>query len=127
MGGLLEQAAADLQAILTDNVGGFAIPITIVSPQGTKVTINGLAADIGLSMDPETGLSVSGQKASVALPLRSLAAAGIGNPVGVAARGSAPWFVSFTLPTGGEQTFKVASSAPDKLGCLVCFLEYYKP
>jgi len=122
---LLEQAAADLQTILTDNVGGFATPITIVSPQGLKVTINGLAADIGLSVDPDTGMSVSGQKASVALPIRSLETAGIGQPRGVSGRDANPWLVSFTLPTGGEQTFKVSSSAPDKLGCLVCFLEYF--
>ncbi len=123
--GLLDQAAADLQAILTDNVGGFAVPITIVSPLGLKVTINGLATDIGLSIDPGTGMSVSDQKASVALPIRSLDSAGIGQPRGVSGRDANPWLVSFTLPTGGEQTFKVSSSHPDKLGCLICLLEYY--
>lgn len=124
--GLLETAAADLQAILADAGGGFAVPIQIVAPDGRTVTINGQATDIGLSIDPETGMAVSGRKASVALPIRALNAAGIGQPCGVSGRSANPWRVKLTLPTGGEQTFKVSSSAPDKLGCLICFLEAFE-
>lgn len=125
--GLLETAAADLLGILSDaSGGGFAVPIMIVAPDARTVTINGLATDIGLTIDPQTGAAVSGRKVSVALPIRSLDTAGIGQPCGISDRNSAPWLVKLTLPTGGEQTFKVSSSEPDKLGCLVCFLESFE-
>lgn len=123
---LLDTAAADLADILSDADGGFAIPITIVAPDARTVTVNGIATDIGMTIDPQTGAVVSGRKASVALPIRLLDTAGIGQPCGVSDRNSPPWMVKFTLPTGGEQTFKVSSSEPDKLGCLVCFLETFE-
>lgn len=126
--GLLEQAAADLDAILTDNVGGFAVPIRIVDPNNNTATINSLANEIGFKIDPETGVAVSGQRATVALSLRALATAGLGQPRGVAAGDKRPWTVTFQLPAMREpQTMKVASTMPDQLGCLVCFLEFYEP
>jgi hypothetical protein len=124
--GLLETAAADLAGILSDDVGGFAVPITLVDPSGNQATINGLANDIGFTINPETGVAVSGQKATVALPIRALTGAGLGQPQGVASAKSRPWTVTFTLSTGVEQTFKVASTMPDALGCLVCHLETYE-
>lgn len=125
--GLLEKAAADLAGILSDSVGGFALPIQIVDPNGNTATVNGLAADIGTAINPDTGQIVAGRTVSVALPLRGLAAAGLGQPVGIAAGASRrPWTCSFTLPTGDEQTFRVARTKPDRLGCLVCDLELYE-
>jgi hypothetical protein len=122
---LLDTAAADLVAILSDTVGGFAIPITLVDPAGNEATINGLATDIGLTIDPETGQAVIGRKASIAIPLRALEEAELEQPRGVASKTAKPWTATFTLPTGQAQTFKITSAMPDKLGCLVCFLDVY--
>jgi hypothetical protein len=124
--GLQEVAAADLAAILADDVGGFAVLITVPDPNNNQATIKGQATDIGEVIDPETGVAVAGRKASVALSIRALRAAGFAtDPRGVNGSSSRPWVVEFTLPTGDAQTFKVAKTMPDKLGCLVCLLEEY--
>jgi hypothetical protein len=124
--GLLEVAAADLAAILADDVGGFAVSIAITDPQNNQATIKGFATDIGEVIDPETGVAVAGRKASVALPIRALRAAGFAtDPCGVNDKSSRPWIFVFTLPTGDAQTFKVVKTMPDKLGCLVCLLSEY--
>jgi hypothetical protein len=122
---LLDEAAADLASILGDTVGGFAVPITIADPNGVSAVINGLATDIGLTIDPETGQAVIGRKASIAIPLRALEDAGLEQPRGVASKTAKPWTATFTLSTGAAQTFKITGAMPDKLGCLVCFLDVY--
>ena len=124
--GLLETAAADLVSILSDQDGGFAVAIRVVDPAGNAATINGLAADIGISIDPDTGTSIAQRKPSVALPISKLREEFDELPRGIGDTKSRPWTVSFTLPTGGEQTFKVTTTLPDALGCLVCFLEHYQ-
>jgi hypothetical protein len=124
--GLLETAAADLAAILADDVGGFSVPIVVTDPSNNQATINGLATDIGFTIDPETGIGVAERKASVALPIRALREADLGVPVGVSDESRKPWRVTLTLPTGVAMTFKVKTAMPDKLGCVVCFLEAYK-
>lgn len=120
---LLDIAAADLRSILGDTVGGFSIPITLITPQNDEIQINGLANDIGLTVDPDTGQAVAGSSSSVALPIVDIDAAEKGRPRGVASGAERPWRVRFTLPTGGAQTFKVTRTFPDALGCLVCILE----
>lgn len=125
---LLTTAAADLQAILTDTVGGFAVPITVTDPNGTTAVINGVPNDVGTSIDPQTGTLVAGRRSSVALSIAALAVAGLGEPKSIADTALKPWLVSFTLPTGGLQNFKVATALPDEgLGCIVCLLEAYTP
>jgi hypothetical protein len=122
--GLQEQAAADLVTILSDTVGGFAVPINVVDPDDNAATINGFATHIGTTISPETGLAVAGQKASVVLPIAALRAADLANPRAVADDTLRPWRVS--VPSWGAMIFKVSTVLPDKLGCVVCFLEYYK-
>lgn len=124
---LLDQAAADLRAILTDSAGGFAVPITVTDPAGHTGTVNGLQTDIGHSIDPETGMTIAGRRVSVSLSIPALAAVGLGVPQGVPESNKKPWVVTFT-PTGGSaQTFKVSEVLPDKLGIAVCILEVYRP
>ncbi len=127
MAGLLETAAVDLAEILSDDVGGFAVPITVIDPNNRRATIKGLGTDIGLTINPETGAPVAGQKISVALSIRALEAAGLGVPYGVPSSDSRFWRVKFQLSTGREQTFKVATTMPDRLGVVVCFLELCNP
>jgi hypothetical protein len=124
---LLDEAAADLASILGDTVGGFSIPITLTDPEGEETAVVGLATDIGLTIDPDTGQAVVGRKASIALSIRALEEAGLDQPRGIAGRTAKPWLATFTLATGAEQTFKISSAMPDKLGCLICFLEIYQP
>ncbi len=122
---LLDEAAADLASILDDTVGGFSIPIVVIDPAGNQATINGLANDIGMTTDPQTGMAIAGRQSTVALSLAALEAEGLGVPVNVTDKTSKPWLVRFTLPNGCEATFKVSSTMPDQLGVVVCFLEAY--
>jgi len=124
---LIAQAAADLRSIMADTVGGFSVPVVLVSPSDETLTLNGLANDIGQTFDPETGQAIAGASASVALPMAVIDEAAIGRPRGIADKRSLPWRVILTLPSGGEQTFKVSSTMPDNFGCLVCMLETYGP
>lgn len=124
---LLDQAAADLVTILSDTVGGFATPITVIDPDGNEATIGGFANDIGQQLDPETGLMMVGRQATVALPTRALRAADLGDPRGVADENARPWRVKLKLPASDrELMFKVTKTMPDKLGCIVCFLKLYQ-
>ncbi len=122
--GLLDQAAADLVSILSDTVGGFAVPIRVVDPDDNAATINGLATHIGTTIDPDTGVPVAGQKSSVALPIARLRAAGLKNPRAVSDDNARPWRVQ--VPGWGSMWFKVSTTLPDKLGVIVCFLEAYE-
>lgn len=121
---LIAQAKTDLRAILTD-ASGFALPITVTDPNGVTAVINGLQNDVHLSVDPQTGMMVSGRRASVALSLAALADAGLGEPRAIADGAGKPWVVAFTTPTGKALTMKVAEALPDELGCIVCLLETY--
>lgn len=116
---ILAQAAADIRSILGDVSGGFAAPIRFISPDGHEATINGFQSDIGLSMDPDTGVMVAGRKATVAVSQLDLAAAGLEVPEGIPDDDCQPWLIRWTPPIGGEQTMKVVSAMPDKLGCVV--------
>jgi hypothetical protein len=123
---LLERAAADLVAIASDVEGGFSVPIKVTDPNQNTATINGLATDVGLTIDPGTGVAMPTQRASVALPIAKLTAAGLGEPKGLGDDKSRPWKVVFALPGKKERTFKVAMTLPDRaLGCIVCLLEAY--
>jgi hypothetical protein len=78
---LRETAIADLRAI-TESDADFGWPITVTNPAGEQMELHGLSADIGLTIDPETGIAVVGRKASVAIARGSLE--DIGMPAGVA-------------------------------------------
>lgn len=122
---LLDQAALDLRAIIADPAG-FGVPVTVIDPDGKSATITGLQNDVSLSIDPQTGVMVSGRRASVALSIQALADADLGEPRAVSdAANRKPWRISFTTPTGKLITMKVADALPDELGCIVCMLENY--
>lgn len=125
--GLREQAAADLKAILEDRTGGFGWDLTLTDPAGVSAALVGLSTDIGLTLDPDTGMAISGRRASVALRIASLTAAGLGIPTGISDQASKPWLVTFDDVDGGAHTFKVIEAQPDRaIGAVVCLLEAYK-
>jgi hypothetical protein len=122
---LLADAAATVREILNDVDNGFAVPITVTTPDGETAVINGFQRDVGLTIDPETGLSVSGRAASVTLPTADLTAAGFSLPENIPENDRRPWRVTWTPPNGAAQTMKVTATTPDKLGCVVLHLERY--
>lgn len=126
MSNLRTLANTDLEAIVTDNTDGFGWPITVTDPAGTSAALVGRSNDIGLVIDPDTGLAVSGRNASVALTITSLSGAGLGIPVGVEDTTGKPWVVVFDSINGAPYTFRVTSTRPDRaLGIVVCILEVY--
>lgn len=122
---LLEQAALDCRAIVED-AAGFGWPITVTSPSGQALAMRGLSTDIGMTIDPQTGIAVSERRASVALSIRTLEAAGLELPRAVASETSKPWVVRFADVVGRARDYKVVESHPDRrLGVVTCLLEAY--
>ncbi len=127
--GLREQAALDCQMILNDTEG-FAGTITITNPEGICGDLNGLSVDISQLIDPDTGQSVSGRKASVALHLKDLrdldCFVDYGIPFAVSDQSSKPWVIEFDDHRGNVHKFKVNESNPDRtLDLVTCTLEVY--
>ncbi len=121
------QAAADLIAIVGDSAAGFGWPITVTDPNQLTATLTGFRTDISQEINPETGQLVSGRTASVALPIASLALAGLGVPRGIADKTSRPWLITFSDLAGVPHTFKVSEARPDEtLGLVVCMLEAWR-
>lgn len=124
---LREQAAADLTAIVEDDTGGFGWPITVTDPAGTSAALVGLSSDIGTTIDPDTGQAVSGRRASIALRIASLVAAGLGIPTGIASAASKPWLVVFDDIDGTSYSYRVLESMPDRaIGVVTCLLDAWQ-
>jgi hypothetical protein len=123
---LREQAAADLRTI-TEDVDGFGWSITVISSEGLEAQLTGLSTDIGLMIDPDTGAAISGRRASVAIAIATLTAAGLSMPKAVSDKTQKPWQVRFADIAGAPHTFKVQEVMPDRAaGIVVCFLEAYR-
>jgi hypothetical protein len=123
---LWDLANADNRAILENVSGGFGRSITLTDPSGTSAVLSGMGQDIGLTIDPQTGDAISGRRASAALPIAAILEAGLGQPVGVVDAASKPWLLAIQLPSEpAPRTFKIVETWPDRLGCIVCFLEAY--
>lgn len=124
---LRQQAAAYARAFLEDSASGFGWPVTVTDPDGNTGELTGYWNDISHSIDPQTGLLVSGRTASVVLSLASLTAAGLGAPHAIADGAKRPWLIEVADLTGNPQTFKVREANPDNaLGIIVCVLEGYR-
>jgi len=124
---LRDQAAADAKRILEDSAAGFGWPITVTAPDGSSASLKGFSTDVAQTIDPDTGMTVSGRTASVTLPIKALTDAGLALPRGIADQASKPWRVTFDDIHGTSHEFKVAESMPDRaLGVVLCMLEAYK-
>lgn len=122
---LYSQAHTDLNSILSD-AGGVGLAITVTRPDGTSAEVKGTAQDIGLTIDPETGHTVSGRRASVGLPTAGLDAS-VGRPVVIQSEALKPWLVSYQLPSEvSATTYRITETLPDRLGLIVCFLEVWR-
>jgi hypothetical protein len=116
-----------LGRILEDKTTGFGFDITVTDPAAAQGAMVGYSNDIGQMIDPDTGQAVSGRRASVALRISSLVAAGFGLPEGIADSASKPWVVEFLDIGGTAHKFKVQESHPDRtIGAVTCLLERYE-
>lgn len=124
---LREQAAADLRTIVEDGAG-FGWPIIVTNPVGEAFELTCLSGDIGLTLDPETGVAVVGRKAHASMTFASLKERNAGVPIGLASSSVKPWRVTFKDIGGTSHEYKVTETMPDQtLGLLVVILEAYKP
>lgn len=124
---LRQQAAADLLGILEDTAAGFGWSVTVTSPELVSASLTGFSNDIGHTIDPQTGQAVIGRKASVALAIASLRAAGLDLPRNISASSSKPWIVVFNDIGGISHKFKVSEALPDRgAGLVTCLLELYR-
>ena len=123
----MTQAEADL-AVTLESPGDFGQPFTLTDPAGfeSATQLYGNPADIGQTIDPETGLPIAGRHVSMSVRISTLTAAGYASPlpVGIADALLKPWRVTFVGTSTGSQRYKVASSMPDrKLGLVTLILE----
>jgi hypothetical protein len=124
--GLRAVAEADLATILEDKIYGFGWDISVTDPAGATIDLVGFSRDISQVIDPDTGESVSGRFATVALRISSLIAGGLTLPEGIADAGQKPWVIQFNDINGFPFIFKVSQSRPDRaLGIVTCVLENY--
>jgi hypothetical protein len=122
---LLDLARADLVSIAGDT-SGFSVPLLVTNPEGVTMTLPGIAADIGQTVDPATDQVVLGRRVTVAIA-KTLFPASFGEPRGIADGALKPWLVRVADVHGISRTYKVTQVAPDAtLGVLVCVLEAYR-
>jgi hypothetical protein len=122
---LLTELQKTARGLLT-NTTDFAVAVTLRDPQYRTLQTSGIAQDIGLSIDPETGTQVLGRRASVAIPTQDLLEAGWSIPEGEPREDEKPWLVTWTPPAGAAQTMRVVGAQPDKLGVTVLLLEAWR-
>ncbi len=121
---LREQAVADFAAITSDTSGGFAHDILVTDPNGNSATLAGLSNDISQSINPDTGMLVSGRAADVVFARGAFTAAGLDQPTGVQDTNRYPWVVEWTGLDGRAYKFKIADALPDRgTGGVRCVLE----
>ena len=120
-------AEADLKRITEDDKTGFGWPLKLTDPKGFVGNITGLQNDISQSIDPNTGVLVSGRFATIGVAFDSLSEAGLGLPVGVEDATKKPWIVEWIDVNCNAYKFKVKSTDPDRsLGIIICTLEIYE-
>lgn len=120
---LRDRAAADLP-VLFEADGEY---VTVTDQSNASAVIKAITQDIGYLLDPETGQGFASRRASVALPMAALRAAGMGDPVGTSDTSRRPWVVAVTDSDGTVRRFKVTESHPDDtIGLVTCLLEAFE-
>jgi hypothetical protein len=125
--GLLAQAATDLVSILEDVDGGFGTRVIVTSPTGVSAELVGFLNDISQTIDPETGLVVTGRSVSLTLPLASIRAGGLPEPRACQEPGVEPWTVEVIDAEPEQRNFIISGVRPDRsfgggAGAITCFL-----
>lgn len=110
--GLRARAAADTKTIL-ENTEDAGWELTITNPDGDSVNVVGHTNDIGLTIDPETGIPVVGRTASASVCISSVQPV-IGMPTGVHLSTSKPWLVATTDINGNALSYKIEQVHVDR-------------
>lgn len=128
MAGFRQIAEQDLSFTLEDSQFGFGYAITVTDPDGLSKEMNGQSNDVGLSIDPDTGVAVSGRSATVFLRLSTLETLGFTTiPQRQTDKTKKPWIIEFNSIGGKPFKFTVKESQPDRtLGGVLLILELYK-
>lgn len=119
---LIEQAESDLSFVLEDDVSGFGISVIVISPAGDTYSLVGQSTDIGLIIDPNTGIGVRGRTAEITFRLSTVLGE-IGEIPDKSETGTG-WLLQITNVNGDEWTFAVGQADVDrKLGLVKIALE----
>lgn len=101
--------------------------VTVTDPEGKSGQLRAPYVDVALSIDPDTGLQVTGRAVTVALSIDALRAKGLGVPGNSPGKGGRPWVVSVVDRFGRLQQFKVIEGSYDRtLARVDCNLEIYR-
>lgn len=125
---LRTQAEADLESTLEASQD-FGLPIVLTDPTGNVSSgLTAAAGDIGATIDPDTGIPVSGRRALLTVRIQTLTDQGFTTlPEGIQAATGSPWTVAFAGPSSGTQLYKVKRSMPDRtLGVVTMDLEFWR-
>ena len=69
-------AESDLSFILEDSVNGFGIEFKLVGPDQTEYNLTGSYTDIGVFIDPQTGVGVDGSYQEIVFRISSFVSQG---------------------------------------------------
>lgn len=123
---LRDIAAQDSDFILSD-VDGNTVEIRVTDPEGNSGVFRGWTTDVSTSIDPETGLSISGRNVSAALSMKALQDKGMDFPRNQPSQLKKPWLLEFADVNGISHIFKVTKGEPDRtLNRVDCKLELYR-
>jgi hypothetical protein len=127
---LRDLAAAHHRLIVGDAANGFAREITLVTPDGTQVKVNGFWNDMmAEKLDPQTGSMVSVRSVFVRLTNKSLRDAGLSSlPRSVNDGDKRPWLVIYAgLNDNDPRPKKVSEVRIDRtFDAIDCYLEPYQ-
>ena len=127
--GIRAISQADL-AITLEAPGEFGSPVTLTSDLGfsSAEPLHGMTQDIGLVIDPDIGVAVSGRLATTALRFSTITSvSGYASfPIGIADTTKKPWTLEFLEAPFAGQVWKIKKTAPDrKVDIVECELEAY--
>jgi len=112
---LRQLAEQDLAVTLEDSVTGFGWPVTLTDPLGVSANLTGQSHDIGQTIDPDTGVPVSGRECAFVLRTSSIIAAGLQVPNGIPDTDARPWVVTFDSIGAEAFEFKVLDAERDRV------------
>jgi hypothetical protein len=69
---LIDIAESDLAFVLEDDQDGFGVEVIITTPAGLKKTLTGQSTDIGVLIDPSTGVGVIGRNCEIVFRISTL-------------------------------------------------------
>ena len=123
---LRQLAETQLATLVESQTQGFGHEVTLVDPDGVSEQVVGLNCDIAQSIDPTTGMIISGRTASITFRNSTMINLFGKLPVAITETINTPWTVVMNDINGVTGTFKICRTMPDRtIGIVVCFLENY--